>query len=79
MTSTSLYLKTGKIFKVTNKEELDIHECLPTATYTIGFDSRSREFYLEKIEPFSIPKKLYGNPERRGDRILRTFHDRKGS
>mmetsp|Transcript_7350 Transcript_7350/g.7925 ORF Transcript_7350/g.7925 Transcript_7350/m.7925 type:complete len:403 (+) Transcript_7350:86-1294(+) len=79
MTSTSLYLKFGKIFKVTDKEELDIHECLPTATYTIGFNSCSGEYYLEKIEPFSIPKKLYGNPERRGDRILQTFHDRKGS
>jgi len=79
MTSTSLYLKQGKIFRVTDKEELDIHESLPTATYTVGFNDCAGEFYLEKIEPFSIPKKLYGNPERRGDRILRTFHDRKGS
>jgi hypothetical protein len=79
MESASLYLKKGKVFKVTNKEELDIHERLPTATYTVGFNACSGEFYLEKIEPFSVPDRLYGNPERLANRILRTFHDRKGS
>jgi len=79
MDSASLYLKKGKVFKVTSKEELDIHERLPTATYTVGFTSCSGEFYLEKIDPFSVPDKLYGNPDRLANRILRTFHNRKGS
>ena len=75
--STSLYLKNGKRFKVTDKEELDIHESLPTATYTVGYNACSGEYYLEKIDPFEYTGKLYGNTNRNADRILRTFHDRQ--
>jgi len=74
--SPSLYLKQGKIFTVTDKEQLDIHESLPVATYSVGYNSLKDEYYLEKIESFSLPNKLYGDINRLASRIIRTFQDR---
>jgi hypothetical protein len=76
---SSFYLKSGKRFKVTSKDALDIHERLPTATYTVGFDVCAGQFFLETIDSFQVTGKLYGDTNRKADRILNTFHDRAGS
>jgi hypothetical protein len=73
---SSFYLKTGKRFKVTSKDALDIHERLPTATYTVGFDACSGQFFLETIDSFQVTGKLYGDTNQKAARILNTFNDR---
>ena len=75
----SYYLKSGKTFKVTTKEALDIHERLPVGTYTVGFNACSGQFFLETIDSFSLKGKIYGDTNKTADRILRTFADREGS
>jgi hypothetical protein len=75
----SLFLKSGKNFKVSTAEALNIHESLPVGTYTVGFNDCSGEYYLETIDSFEIKGKLYGDTNRNAERILRTFSDREVS
>jgi hypothetical protein len=72
----SYFLKSGNTFKVSTKAAMDLHDKLPTGTYTVGFDKMSGTFYLEQIESFSLSGKIYGNATRHADRILQTFMSR---
>lgn len=64
---------------MTSREALDLYERLPTATYTVGISPASGEYFLQRIDPFEVAGKIYGDTERQTDRILSTFLDRQGS
>ena len=74
----SFYLKSGKTFRVTSKDALDLHESLPAGNYVIKLDENGN-MYLDSIEEFSFSGKQYGNHSRDRDRILNTFSDRTNS
>jgi chromosomal replication initiation ATPase DnaA len=74
----TLYLKSGKCFKVTTKGALDIYERLPVATYTVK-EGPPDQYTLDKIDSFTVDGKIYGDTQHNVDRILRTFMDRKSS
>ncbi len=69
------FLKSGKTFKVTSQEAMDLHEVLPAGNYTIAQDMFGN-FFLEQIDSFEIPTKLYGKTIRHTDRIINTFWER---
>lgn len=73
------YIRRGSAFNVTTKEQIDIQEKLPAATYTIKFDQMSSQFFLELIEGFKVSGKIYGDTNKQADRILDTFADRPNS
>jgi hypothetical protein len=50
------------------------HDVLPLGTYRLRHNERTDEFYLNKIEDFKLPKKLYGDFSF-CDRILNTFEN----
>jgi hypothetical protein len=52
MPSSHFFLKNGERFTVRAKEALDMHESLPVATYTIGFDVKSGQYFLEKVSTY---------------------------
>jgi DNA polymerase III delta prime subunit len=54
---------------------MDLHEQLPAGNYTIAQDMMGN-FYLEQIDDFEIPAKMYGNTLRHTDRIINTFWER---
>ena len=70
------FLKSGNTFRVTSKEELNLHDTLPVGTYVVKFNSMQGCFYLERIDDFTLPSKLYGDTNRHAERILNTFLDR---
>jgi len=72
----SYFLKSGNTFKVASDEALDIHRKLPVGNYVIKQNEMTGELYLEGIENFNIPNKIYGNCLKHTDKILRTFMDR---
>ena len=72
----SYFLKSGNSFRVSTKEALDLHEELPTGNYTVKFNEMAGYFYLEKIEDFTAPSRIYGNCVRHTDRIINTFMSR---
>ena len=47
---------------------------LPSAVYQLNFDTRSNNYYYEKIENFTLPEKLYGSINKIADRIWNTFN-----
>ena len=69
------FLKSGNTFRVSSKEAMDLHDKLPAGNYTVATDPFGN-FYLERIEDFEIPTKLYGNTLRHTDRIINSFWDR---
>lgn len=75
----TVFLKKGDKFLVTSRDGLDMLELLPTGTYTIDQDPRDMSYFLQKIDPFDISGKIYGETQKQADRILRTFLARKGS
>lgn len=72
------FLKSGSSYRVTSKEALDLHELLPAGTYSVLQDPFGN-FYLDAIDSFVIPSKLYGTTTRHTDRIIKTFNDRPKS
>lgn len=73
------YLKSGAQFNVTTKDALDIHDTLPLDTYTVRQNQMTGEYYLEAVEGFEVSGKLYGDTEKRAERILNTFAQRSTS
>jgi hypothetical protein len=69
------FLKNGTTFRVSSKEAMDLHEALPAGNYTVAVDPMGN-FYLEQIDSFEIPAKMYGNTLRHTDRIINSFWDR---
>lgn len=72
----SFFIKNGNSFRVTSNNNLNISNDLPPGNYTVKFDNVSKEYSLEQIDSFSLPKKLYGDIERNTNRILKTFLER---
>ena len=69
------FLKNGTSFRVSSKEAMDLHEKLPAGNYTVAVDMMGN-FYLESIDDFEIPTKMYGNTLRHTDRIINSFWQR---
>lgn len=72
------FLKNGNTYKVSSKEAMDLHEVLPAGNYVIKKDMFDN-FFLEEIDRFEIKGKVYGDTNKRADRILSTFADRSVS
>ena len=70
------FLKQGNSFRVSKKESLDIREHLPAGNYVVKKDEMSGQLFLEAIDKFEIKGKIYGDTNKRADRILHTFSDR---
>ena len=72
----SYFLKSGNTYRVASDEAMDIHRKLPAGNYVIKLNEMTGELYLEGIDDFTIPSKIYGNCLKHTDKILRTFMDR---
>jgi hypothetical protein len=70
------FMKSGNTYRIARKEALDITEHLPGGNYTVNKDEMTGQLYLEKIDSFNLPKKIYGDCLRHTDRIVKTFMDR---
>lgn len=74
-----VYLKSGSTIRIRDDGAIKPFDRLPAETYTVKFDDRAGEFFLEQIENFELPDKIYGKNINYADRILKTFDDRPGS
>lgn len=72
----SLYIKNGTFFTVTSQDNLNVHDNLPPGNYTVKFNQMKNEFFLEQIDNFTVPSKMYGDLEKNTERILNTFQNR---
>lgn len=67
-----VYFQAGRRFMPADRAALNLTETLPPGTYTIGIDEKER-FFLEQVEDFVLPVKLYGDMDANARRILGTF------
>jgi hypothetical protein len=70
----SNYIQSGSEIRVYGNDALIVHKKLPTGNYTVKQDIRG--LYLERIDDFNVPSKLYGRTEFYAERILNTYRDR---
>lgn len=75
---SAYFLKSGKTYRVSSKEAMDLHEALPGGNYVIKEDQFGN-LYLESIDSFEFKGKRYGDNVRNADRIISTFLDRPSS
>ena len=75
---SAIFLKRGNTFRVTSKESLDSYELLPSFTYALR-NNPMTGLYLEVIDNFELPSKIYGDYTKDANRILSTFEARKGT
>ncbi len=73
------FMKSGTKYLVTTEEEMDLHDQLPTGTYTVKYDQMSSRYFLETVTGFEKPGKIYGDALKTRDRILHTFDARPNS
>ncbi len=69
-------MQSGSTMRVRSRSDLTVHDRLPVGTYTVHFDERQNEYFLEAIEDFVLPAKIYGKSNDYATRILNTFQDR---
>jgi hypothetical protein len=72
------FMKHGPTVRITSGEEVVITDFLPAGNYLVKFDMMSG-FYLESMDPFTLPSKMYGNHSKDADRIISTFNSRSHS
>jgi hypothetical protein len=78
MSSSVHFIKNGNTYSVAPKGSIKIETTLPAETFSLKFDPH-RGFYLEEVESFTLPPKVYGDTLRLTDRILYTFNNRNNS
>ena len=71
-------MKSGNTFRIATKESMDLHEQLPAGNYVVKQDP-FENFYIEQIESFDVPTKMYGDTIRNTERIISSFWDREKS
>lgn len=54
-----------------------VEERLPTDVYALRHDPKVG-LYLERVDEFSVPEKLYGDVRKQAERMVQTFDTRKG-
>ena len=74
----SYYMKSGNTFRIATKESMDLHEQLPAGNYVVKMDQFDN-FYIEQIESFDVPTKMYGDTIKNTNRIINSFWDRNKS
>lgn len=71
----SYFIRNGNTYRVAAEEAMDLHQTLPVGNYTINKDM-FENLFLEMVDGFEAPSKLYGDTLKTADRILNTFDSR---
>jgi len=72
------YIRNGTSYRVSDEGNVDITTILPVGNYIVKQDAFGN-FFLDKVDNFIAPKKLYGDVLKNANRILNTYFDRTTS
>lgn len=73
------FIIQGSKVRVMHGDAINIQTTLPPNTYTVLQNPDTKELYLELIDSFKPPTKIYGDTIKHTERIMNTFNDRKNS
>lgn len=74
----TLFNRNGSSYYLHNEEDLNIQHALPAGVYILSFNPQIG-YFLTVDDRFKLPKKLYGDADKRADRVINTFKHRGGS
>lgn len=66
-----MIIKVGNTLRFGEFEAL--HQEIPKAVWLLKYDGIRKEFYLSQQSDFTLPPKIYGNPEVFVNRVLKTY------
>lgn len=69
-------IRMGSSYRMMSEQDIEVCEKLPAKNYTVKQNPMSKEYYLEPVDDFMMPKKLYGDTVKKAERILNTFKSR---
>lgn len=69
-------IRMGSAYRMMSEQDIEVCEKLPAKNYTVKQNPMSKEYYLEPVDDFVMPKKLYGDTIKKAERILNTFNSR---
>ena len=69
-------IKSGNRYNLIADDGIDLRDHLDAGTYAVKQNPDTMEFYLEKVDDFSIPSRLMGDIDANTARILNTFEQR---
>jgi len=69
-------IRMGSSYRMMSEQDIEVCEKLPAKNYTVKQNPMSKEYYLEPVDDFTMPKKLYGDTIKKAERILNTFKSR---
>lgn len=69
-------IRMGSTYRMMSEQDIEVCAKLPAKNYTVKQNPMSKEFYLEPVDDFIMPKKLYGDTQKKAERILNTFKAR---
>lgn len=69
---TRVYQRDGALFWPSDSDSLAVHPLLPAGTYSVNLHPKNG-YYLERVADFKLPSKIYGDTQKRAERILNTF------
>ena len=69
-------IRMGSAYRMMSEQDIEICDKLPAKNYAVKQNPMSKEFYLEPVDDFVMPKKLYGDTTKKAKRILDTFKSR---
>lgn len=72
----SVYTIQGSKVLVNKDNNLNVLTHLKKSVYVVKYDDIRHMYYLEQIEDFVYPKKLYGNILNRAQKVIETYSDR---
>lgn len=75
----TVFRQKGTSFYVSDNANLVVVPTLPAKNFIVQYDGQIDELYLEEVDGFDLPSKLYGNTERQANRIMSTFLERTAS
>lgn len=70
------FLRRANDFSLVDSKALNVHDELPAGNYVIKVDPQSGVMYLQMVDAFTHPKKLYGHTMQTANRIMTSFKDR---
>jgi CTP:phosphocholine cytidylyltransferase-like protein len=69
-------IRMGSSYRMMSEQDIEVCEKLPAKNYTVKQNPMSKEYYLEPVDDFVMPNKLYGDTIKKAERILNTFRSR---
>lgn len=69
-------IRTGSTYRIVSDQDIEVCDGLPPLNYTVKQHPVSKDFYLEPVDAFVMPKKLYGDTYAKAKRVLNTFRER---